>query len=841
MKNEFIHAYILDAPLHADLPYTYYLPEEMRDRVSPGTFVTVPFGAANRHRVAIAVSFTDESASDHTKPVLAVLTDRFSLCEELLGLCFFMKETTLCTYGDAVKAVVPSASLSRHTDYYLPDETLSERKENAIPIKLGDPAFFVYSYIKRKERVSITTLRAEFGVDLADSLSALLKEKAIRKETEIRAVENESYKSYVLPAKEKAALRAVLEDSPEAECKLRSVLQKALLRAVLNDGKRTDKELFEKTGGTRVQLDALVKKGLLRIEREKLFRDPYKNFKTDVRDAPVVLSDEQQKAYKAIRGLYLTHEPKGVLLHGVTGSGKTSVIKAMIDTVISDGRSVIILVPEIALTPQTVSIFCDYYGDRVAVLHSALSAGEKADAWSKIRGGEVDVVIGTRSAVFAPLPNLGMIVIDEEQEHTYKSDTSPKYDARDVARYRCSRHNALMLLASATPSFGSYYKARSGAYTLVELTRRYGNAKLPTVMPVDMRAEIKAGNTTAFSAALIEALKENLAAGKQSILFLNRRGYHNYVTCRECGDVIECPNCSVSLTYHRHGLSQHRAGQTDATGTLVCHYCGYRIPVPSKCPSCGSEHLSYEGCGTQKAEAELAALLPSARIMRMDADSTKGKESYQVLLGAFRKGEADILLGTQMVTKGHDFPNVTLVGVILADSSLYAGDYRAAERTFSLITQVIGRAGRGDAPGRAIIQTMNPENETLLAAAAQNYVKFYQKEIELRRSFLFPPFCDLVEIALSGTDEALVNSAAVRLSSYVTELIGREYADLPLVLYGPFDAPVYKVQNRFRKRVLLKCKLNRRSRGMLTKILSEFGKSAGRRIAVTADLNPSNI
>ncbi|MBO5109913.1 MAG: primosomal protein N' [Clostridia bacterium] len=842
MTTEYVNVYVLDAPLYADIPYTYYLPPELREQVAPGLFVTVPFGAANRHRAAVVAGFAaPPDEADTIKPVLAILNDRFSLSEELLGLCLFIKEHTLCTFGDAVKAALPAGGLMRQVETYTIWEEMAEKRRGVLMKKCDNTALFIYSYLEQKGSASAQRLRAEFGAATPDALATLLKEKLIRREYQLKGVNNESCTVYLSPAKEESVLRAIAEGAPSAIQKLRSPMQRALLAAVLDGGRQTDKTLMERTGASRAQLNSLVQKGLLNSEKEAVWRDPYKEFKTVPPPPPVTLSEEQEAACATIRALYETHEPKGVLLHGVTGSGKTQVMKAMIDTVIRDGRSVIILVPEIALTPQTVSIFCGYYGDRVAVMHSALSAGERSDAWLRIRDGQIDVVIGTRSAVFAPLPNLGMIILDEEQEHTYKSDIPPRYDAHDVASFRCMQSGALLLLASATPSLTSYYKARSGKYTLVELTKRYGRARLPMVMPVDMRAEIKAGNTSVFSTALGEALRETLARGEQAILFLNRRGYHNYIACHDCGEVLECPNCSVSLTYHKHGLSQHRPGRADAGGTLVCHYCGYRIPTPDKCPSCGSEHLSYTGLGTQKAEAELAELLPEAKVLRMDADTVKNKEAYEEMLSAFRAGKGDILLGTQMVTKGHDFPNVTLVGVLLADASLYAGDFRAAERTFSLVTQVIGRAGRASAKGRAIIQTLNPQNETLLVSAEQNYVKFYQKEIELRRAFLFPPFCDMVEISLSSTDETLLSQASVRLSSYMAEKIKKEYADLPLVLYGPFDAPVYKVQNRYRRRMIVKCKLNRRSRAMFRDILSDFGKSAGSRVTVSADFNPTNI
>ena len=431
MTTEYVNVYVLDAPLYADIPYTYYLPPELREQVAPGLFVTVPFGAANRHRAAVVAGFAaPPDEADTIKPVLAILNDRFSLSEELLGLCLFIKEHTLCTFGDAVKAALPAGGLMRQVETYTIWEEMEEKRRGVLMKKCDNTALFIYSYLEQKGSASAQRLRAEFGAATPDALATLLKEKLIRREYQLKGVHNESCTVYLSPAKEESVLRAIAEGSPDAIQKLRSPMQRALLAAVLDGGRQTDKALMERTGASRAQLNSLVQKGLLNSEKEAVWRDPYKEFKTVPPPPPVTLSEEQEAACATIRTLYETHEPKGVLLHGVTGSGKTQVMKAMIDTVIRDGRSVIILVPEIALTPQTVSIFCGYYGDRVAVMHSALSAGERSDAWLRIRDGQIDVVIGTRSAVFAPLPNLGMIILDEEQEHTYKSDMTPRYDAQ---------------------------------------------------------------------------------------------------------------------------------------------------------------------------------------------------------------------------------------------------------------------------------------------------------------------------------------------------------------------------------------------------------------------------
>jgi primosomal protein N' (replication factor Y) len=502
--------------------------------------------------------------------------------------------------------------------------------------------------------------------------------------------------------------------------------------------------------------------------------------------------------------------------------------------VLDGGRSVIVLLPEIALTPQTLEIFCSRYGRRVAIIHSGLSEGERLDTYRRIKSGGADVVIGTRSAVFAPLDNLGMIVIDEEQEHTYKSDMSPKYHAKDIARYRSAHQNSLMLLASATPSFDSYYKAKEGKYALVTLKNRYGGAKLPRVSVVDMRKSAAGGVTSPLGNMLCEKLVETKERGNQSILFINRRGYNNFLSCRSCGEAVSCPTCSVSMTYHTYGGSYDR-------GELRCHWCGRRMPVPTTCPSCQSEHIARMGYGTQRIEQELSELLPSADILRMDTDTTSAKNAYEELLGKFRRREADILLGTQMVTKGHDFPDVTLVGILLADSSLYLDDYRAAERTFAMLTQVIGRAGRAKKAGYAIIQTNNPDHEIIKLACAQDYDTFFEREIKLRKLLEFPPYCDIALLNIVSQSESELAMAAKRVYDEFRILATKDYPNLPFVVFGPFEAPVYKVDEKYRMRMVVKCKLNKQCRELFSRILIKFGVETKNKTILSVDFNPTNL
>ena len=620
---------------------------------------------------------------------------------------------------------------------------------------------------------------------------------------------------------------------------VRGEVKNKIISLLKENGSMTKTEIKALCPTVSGQLNDLVSKGILLCTDRDLFRNSYSKVHTDI--ITNNLSESQENAYDAILKELDADEARAALLYGITGSGKTRIIKALIDKTIEKGKSVIVLVPEISLTVQTVSLFCSFYENRVAVLHSALTAAERFDARRRIERGEVDVVIGTRSAVFAPLTNLGMIVLDEEQEHTFKSDMSPKYHTKDIARYRAAYHNALMLLSSATPSFESFYKAQSGKYKLVPLTERYGNATLPEVIIADNRIDASRGDSSVIGEVLANEIKKNLDANEQTILFVNRRGYNNFVSCVMCGDVIGCPNCSVSLTLHKKKNSE--------SGMLMCHYCSYRQPLPKVCPNCQSEHLNFRGFGTQLAENELREKFPDARIIRMDADTVTGKSEdedttfkHEQILKNFKDHKADILLGTQMVTKGHDFPDVTLVGVVNADSALYLDDYRATERAFSLITQVVGRAGRASKKGRAVIQTYNPENETLMYASKQNYEGFYNSAIKLRKALVFPPFCDFILLSLASEHENELFKATNELDKRLNELIGKDgkYSDIAVTAFRPIEAPVYKVNNTYRMRLVLKCAFTKKCRELVSLLLNEFTQKYPC-VQIGADVNPTNI
>ncbi len=583
-----------------------------------------------------------------------------------------------------------------------------------------------------------------------------------------------------------AALAVPAEEAAEATARKRGKApqQAELLRTLCSTGRVPVSELIEFTGASRQSLRALVNQGFVVLEDEEVFRRP----EVDVeREKLPELNASQQRAFEGISALAGGGKAGAALLFGVTGSGKTTIYIRLIADQLEKGRSCMLLVPEIALTPQMLRTFAAHFGDDIAVLHSSLSAGERFDEWRRIKSGDARVVIGTRSAVFAPAQNLGLIIIDEEQEDTYKSENAPRYHARDVAKYRCAQNNALLLLGSATPDIESRYFADTGRYAFFTLPGRYNERDLPSVEIVDLKRELRRGNGGSISERLREELQVNIDRGEQSILFINRRGANKLVTCVECGYTYRCPNCSVSLTFHSYGRK------------LMCHHCGYTQRLDEYCPDCGGA-LKYVGAGTQKVEEELRELFPDTEILRMDTDTVASAGGHDKLLERFRSEKIPIMVGTQMVTKGLNFENVTLVGVICADQGLYAGDYRASERTFSLITQVVGRSGRFEKPGRAIIQTYTPENETILQAARQDYEGFFSSEIELRSLQALPPFTELLCITLSGLDEAQVLDCAQRVRRHLLDCS----RGMPGVrVLGPAPLSILKINNNYRYRVTL--------------------------------------
>ena len=576
--------------------------------------------------------------------------------------------------------------------------------------------------------------------------------------------------------------------------------------ALLAGGERTLSALEEK-GISRAVLDNLCAKGVLECSKVNKSIDLYSSI--PLKNEPILLTEEQQAAYDALLPGLEDAAPHSALLYGVTGSGKTLVFLKLIEHCLQMGRRALVLVPEISLTPQMILRLKSQFGKRVAVQHSALNHTERLLQWQMIQDGGADIVVGTRSAIFSPLENIGLVIIDEEQEHTYRSESAPRYSAHEVARQRAAENGALLLLASATPSTESYYAAQHGRTQLVRLTKRYGGNPLPKVQIVDMRAELASGNPREISLAMEDAIRHNLEAGKQTILLLNRRGYQTVAQCEDCREVLKCQKCSVPMVYHK---SAHK---------LLCHYCGSQLdPPPARCPACGGK-LQYRGFGTQKAEEELAKLFPEARILRMDQDTTAAKDAHEKLLAKFARHEYDIMVGTQMVAKGLDFEDVTLVGVLGIDSLLFAQGFRAYETVFSLVTQVVGRSGRAKDPGFAIIQTTDPDNPVLNLAAAQDYDAFFEQEIAYRKLGLYPPFCGLCVVGFAGPKESEVARASARFAA----LLGRQAAkqpDLPLRVLGPTSGSIEKINDSYRYKLTVKCRNDRRFRDLIRETLTLY-------------------
>lgn len=803
---------LLDLPHHLDSVYTYYVPDSEERRVMRGDFVLVPFGAGNRKQSAIVTASEHREETEDglsLKPIISVINPNLSLTEEMMGTVDFLCERTFCSIGDAVRRLIPADAFEKAEDWF-------SAADGVDVSSLNQKSRVLFDYLLENGKTPLSELKKAFSDDVSSLARKMARSGELVSELKIKGATK---------AEEKIAV--LREDADESTLSMPRTTEnhRRLYERIREAGRIPLSELTEE-GFSPSTVSGLEKRGLINVIKQEKLRLPYMNF--PVRAGKTELSERQARAKKELLSL-IDGKPHGALLYGVTGSGKTSVILSLCEDVVRTGKTAIVLVPEIALTWQSVAMFSARFGDRLAVIHSALSTGERFDTYRKIRRGDCDVVLGTRSAIFAPLENLGLIVIDEEQEHTYKSDQSPKYSAKDVARYRCEKNGALMLLCSATPSVETYYRAVTGVYSLIKLEGRYGKATLPSVTLADMRED--SSDFRIIGKVLAEKLIKNYEEGHQSLLFLNRRGYSSFLICRKCGGVMLCPHCSVALTYHVSG----------GRGSMVCHYCGYKTNPPKVCPACGSEHIGYMGYGTQALEEAVKSLIPSARVLRMDADTTTGKYSRDEIIGKFSRGEADILLGTQMIAKGHNFPRVTLAAAVSADSSLYSDDFRAAERTFSVITQLVGRSGRSDEHGEAVVQTYCPDSETIRLGAEQDYEKFFENEIALRRALLFPPFCDIALFSVSSSEEAASREFAAKLAEELSRLSKEKYTDVPLTVFGPFEAPLYKLKNKYRMRILIKHKNNSRSRALFSELLLGAEKAAGGKISVSVDINPSTV
>lgn len=788
-----------------DRLYTYIIPPELQKRSLEGCRVIVPFGKGNSQKQGI-ILYVKEKELKGLKKLLSIIDEKPVLSDEAVKLCEYLKETTFCTYYDAVKVMLPTGLGYKMVDYY------SANTEFSALELLSPQEKEVYDLLYKKGEKSVDAILSEIGINETTIGAMYLKEAIIKTVNPKRKMADATQKWVKLG-----------DDTDLSSIKL-TQRQHEVAELVENVGAVAVKEICYFTGVSVSVVEGLIKRQILIPFEKQVFRTPIRNIKPNKTN--IELTDEQKTAFEGLFSDYKAQDGKTALLYGITGSGKTQVFLKLADEVLKDNKGVIVMVPEISLTPQLISIFTSRYGDKISVFHSAMSMGQRMDEWQRIKEGKSLIAIGTRSAIFAPFERLGLIIIDEEQEHTYKSEKTPRFHTRDVARFRIAYHKGLLCLGSATPSLESFTSAKKGKYSLYTLKNRYGNAVLPETETVDMKKEILSGNSGIFSSVLYEAVKEALENRHQAIILLNRRGHNTYISCPTCGYVASCPNCSVSLTYH------------SANNRLMCHYCGYSEPNPQKCSECGNEHMKFLGLGTQKAQDEISALFPNAKVLRLDADSTMSRDSYSNYLSAFKEGEYDILLGTQMVAKGLDFPNVTVVGVLGADSAMYSEDYRSFERTFSLLTQVIGRAGRGENHGRAIIQTVNPESSIIELAKNQDYDTFYSEEILTRKMMIYPPYCDLCVIGTRALSRENAENTIRQIFDNIKNLIAEDYSDIKLIILGPVPPSIARVNNKYRYRMIIKCKNNKRFREMLKKAINIKLQADA---SVSVDFNPESI
>ena len=806
------------APYSIDKPYSYLVPESLAAAAVPGVRVMVPFGRGNKESEGLILARVQEPKLPGSKAIRQILDSEPVLDKAGIDLALWMRGRYFCTVFEAVKTILPAGLWYGLREIW----SLAMEPEAARSAAVGIPGAWQVLDLLEKQggKADIRVLRDALGDGAEKPLKAMKKAEILTCETDAkRKIADKSHRMVELAVNTEDAYALT-------EPKRRSAPARyEVVNFLATAGRTPAAEVSYYTGASARTLKAMEKAGLIAFSEEEELRVPSLD---DVEPGPeIVLNEEQQRAFEEILGRVQAAKPSVTLLHGVTGSGKTQVYLRLVQETLALGKTAMVLVPEIVLTPQMMRKFSSYFGSRVAMLHSSLKMTERYDQWKRIRRGEVDVVLGTRSALFAPLKNLGLIIMDEEQEGSYQSENVPRYDAREVAKYLCVREKAALVFGSATPTVETAWAVEQGSYQKALLRRRYNENALPEVLIADLRQEILNGNPGLISTPLRQELEKNLAAGEQSILFLNRRGSSRMLLCGECGYVPQCPRCSTAMTYH------------SANGRLMCHYCGHSEPAADTCPECGG-WMKHVGAGTQKVEEELRELFPEAGILRMDADTTAG--GHEEILQTFERERVPILLGTQMVAKGLDFENVTLVGVLSADISLYVDNYRAAERTFSLLTQVVGRAGRGGKTGRAVIQTYTPGNDVIRCAARQDYDAFYESEIRMRRLRRYPPFADLFTVTVSGTEEGQVLRAAVSVRETLRQLCRRPElaAGEPEVL-GPAPAPVVKVNNRFRYRCTLVGKNDKATREMLAWLQKDFAKdSANRGMNLFVDHNAAD-
>ncbi len=810
MDKRFAEIIVNNKCRETDRPFSYAVPEGLKEGICPGSRVIVPFGKGNKQLEGYVLCLKARSDIDAAKlkPISRLIDHETVLSEKMLELAKWMREKYLCYYIEAIQAIVPSPIRTKSSVVV----ELQEGAETEEKLRKLQPGIMlqILEYLEAKGgSAGMDELRSYFQGAKIDGTIKKLEEMGIILKSQIigHKIGKKTEKFY--HAHEQAAQLVGKRAKKQLE----------LLEHISRNPGIAHTELKQLYGDCDGALRILLEKGCIAVNERDSYRELKSGVYAEIRH-PLTL--DQQNALLLMEGYF--RQKKNVLLHGVTGSGKTEVYLEIIEAYMSKGKASIVLVPEISLTPQMISRFKNRFGDAVAVLHSGLSEGEKYDEWRRIRAGRVKVAVGARSAVFAPFDNLGIIIIDEEHEHTYKSEIKPKYLTWEVAEKRCQLEDAHLILGSATPAIETYYRAMSGTLGLVELPKRANGSDMPEVVVVDMREELKNGNKTIFSDSLKEAVEENLKKGNQMILFLNRRGYSTFVSCRQCGLVMRCPRCSISLTYH---MKENK---------LTCHYCGYERENPKQCPKCASDKIKYFGVGTQKVEKEFQKTFSIQNTLRMDADTTSAKNAHEQLLTRFRNKESKVLLGTQMISKGLDFPDVTLVGVIAADTSLNLPDFRSAERTFQMIAQVAGRSGRGAKSGRVVVQTYCPEHYSIQFAQAHDYKGFYRQEIMLRKELGYPPFSSLVNLMVSGMNLKKVMEAAEKIDAFVSPAL--KAAGIEKL--GPAPAPLSRIKNRHRWQIILKGEDGQNLRDVAAALLSS-GLTELPEVTVSIDLNPLNM
>ena len=798
-----------------DKPYSYFIPEEMG--IQPGMRVMVPFGRSNRQTEGVVLA-VEAGESDGLKPVFRPLDDEPMLSGTMLRLAAFMHERYFCTFYDAIRTMLPAGLWFQSKDTYCLTEDRSWQEKNLRQTE-GKLLLEQLQSLGGTAQGAVLRQTVTDEEKFEKAVAYLLKNKWITAERDFLRRTGDKQQEIVTLAVSAEEAMAYAATRPKS-----AAMQRSVLELLCSIGSAPVKEVCYFTGAKPATVRRLAELGYATLTEKEVLR--CSQIRPAKLEGPLVLNEEQELAFEGLKTQMHTESPGTALLYGVTGSGKTSVYIKLIAECIDNGKQAILLVPEIALTPQLLGLMAAHFGDAVAVLHSSLPAAERYDQWKRIRSGEAKLVVGTRSAVFAPCANLGLIILDEEQEHSYKSENAPRYHAREVALWRGIKEKALVLLGSATPSIESMYYAKTGIYKLYRLRNRFGGRPLPKVEIVDMRQELKYGNDLSLSNALQNAVRDTEQAGKQAILFLNRRGNSRALVCVECRESPECPRCSTRLTYH------------SANERLMCHYCGHSMPAPKRCPSCGGP-MKRVGTGTQKVQQELQERFSDIPVERMDADTVSASNTHEMILDRFQKDRIPVLVGTQMVAKGLNLPDVTLVGVLDGDLNLYTDSYRAAETTFNMLTQVVGRAGRGDTSGRAMIQTLVPDHAVINLAAKQDYDGFYELEIGLRKHLETPPFGDIAVITVTGQDEArLLHGAAKLKRSLETLLQQPEYASERCTVLGPAPCPVPKINYNYRYRLTVRCKMTRPLRLLLAHLLRQFSQDRENRgVSAFIDIN----